>query len=118
MSFWVGGIHICRSASRTLRSGILNKVVQRGWKARGEWRISRAVSLSASSPERDRCPLLALRNDAEERRGEALALQDLFDIEHLAAGAMSRRSSASVLGGRSTSSGVHRVSRSFDAKST
>jgi hypothetical protein len=66
-------------------------------------RISRAVSSSASSPERDRYPdiggaqhLLALRNDAEERRGEALALQDVFDIEHLAAGAMSRRSSASV----------------------
>ena len=37
MSFWVGGIHICRSAARTLRSGILNKAVQRGWKARGEF---------------------------------------------------------------------------------
>jgi hypothetical protein len=41
-------------------------------------RISRTVSSSASSPERDRCPdiggaqhRLALRNDAEERRGEA-----------------------------------------------
>ena len=64
-------------------------------------RISRAVSSSASSPERDRCPdiggaqhLLALRNDAEGRRGEALALQDVFDIEHLAAGPRIVRRSA------------------------